>query len=253
MSLQFWHSDAERIRLQNGRLTGIVDPRAPAHGLHALCIDGKPLADASVLEVSLAAVDPSAAATQIDYFLRGRDLAITYAERPQSAMRSQIYWRAAPLATRTSIAAVESLISVQTSLLDSCPTVFSSSELPVAGAFRLAGTQWETMTDVTLADQTTTVDHGAGCSGFLFRLADPDLSYAELVHPADAECSRLEVRGGSKECRARLSHELFATRLEKGVILRARVFGVFLERTGDHQAAAEHFAAFLAAELPLTT
>ncbi len=65
-------------------------------GLHKLCVDDKPLADASVLQVSLAPVEPSTAAAQVDYFLRGRDLAITYAERPQPAMRTQIYWRARP-------------------------------------------------------------------------------------------------------------------------------------------------------------
>ncbi len=142
---------------------------------------------------------------------------------------------------------------MQTSLLDSCPTLLSHSELPVGSAFRLHGAQWQTMSEIAPSDQPVTIKRGTEPGGFLFRLADSDLSYAELVHPADSERSQLEMQGGAKACRARLSHELFAARLEKGVILRARVFGVFLTRDGDCEAAAEHFAEFMAAEPPLTT
>jgi hypothetical protein len=163
-------------------------------------------------------------------------------------MRSQIYWRVAPT-TNATAAAIESLISVQTSLLDSCPTLVSSSELVVGSAFRLQGAGFESTVEIAAAARGTTFDHSAEPGGFLFRL-EHDVSYAELVHPADCERSRVEIDGAG---RARLSHELFPSRLEKGVILRARVLGVLLPRAGDREAAAKHFAAFLAADLPLTT
>ncbi len=50
-----------------------------------------------------------------------------------------------------------------------------------------------------------------------------------------------------------LAHQLFAERLEKGVILRARVLGVLVDRDGDLAAAARHYENFVSAAPPLTT
>ena len=51
----------------------------------------------------------------------------------------------------------------------------------------------------------------------------------------------------------RVSHQLFSERLEKGVILRARLRGVFLPRQRDTRVAAACYTAFAAAEPPLAT
>jgi hypothetical protein len=72
-----------------------------------------------------------------------------------------------------------------------------------------------------------------------------------MVHPADFH--RDEVHALTPEGRVRIEHHLFAQALEKGVLLRARVRGVFLARDGDLQLAAEVYRAFAAAEPPLGT
>jgi hypothetical protein len=61
------------------------------------------------------------------------------------------------------------------------------------------------------------------------------------------------VSAGESGRTTQLRHELFSERLEKGVILRARVRGVVLERADDVRHAAAMFNEFLHAELPLTT
>ena len=93
-------------------------------------------------------------------------------------------------------------------------------------------------------------ESGAGC--LLFRLPDVDLSYVEMVHPADFQHDELSPGrpGGGA---LRIAHRLFRTSLEKGVILRARVRGVFVNRRDDAEAAAECYAAFAAADPPLGT
>jgi hypothetical protein len=75
-------------------------------------------------------------------------------------------------------------------------------------------------------------------------------SYAEMVHPADFAGASLELRG---EELLRFSHPLFAERLEKGVIRRVRLCGVFLPRDRDLEKASAIYRNFIAEPLPLTT
>ena len=152
-------------------------------------------------------------------------------------MRTQVYWRAGSHAQQDAIAAIELLVSVQTSLLDSCPRLVARSELFVD--------------EVLCIDDTGRAGNRqsprTSRAGYLFRPAGQDFSYAEMIHPADAHGTRLESQAVDRGQRVELSHQLFAERLEKGVILRARVLGLWLDRAGDQDAAAKHFQAFLAA------
>ena len=50
-----------------------------------------------------------------------------------------------------------------------------------------------------------------------------------------------------------LSHRLFAERLEKGVILRSRIRGLFVPRDHDTELAQSEYRRFAASEPPLTT
>lgn len=238
MSLALWQARQQAMRLELPRLTAIVDPLQPARGLHDIHIDGIPTSPARVLQVEL----PPAEQPGIDAFVRAGDLAITYAERPAPAMRTQVYWRAGSHAQQDAIAAIELLVSVQTSLLDSCPRLVARSELFVDEVLCL---------DDTGRGQSA-IPANEPC-GYLFRPAGQEFSYAEMIHPADAHGTRLESQAVDGGQRVELSHQLFAERLEKGVILRARVLGLWVDRAGDQDAAAKHFQAFLAAKLPLTT
>ena len=51
----------------------------------------------------------------------------------------------------------------------------------------------------------------------------------------------------------RLTHRLFAERLEKGVILRSRIRGLFIPRSHTDELARHEYRRFAASKLPLTT
>jgi hypothetical protein len=248
MAEQPWRLDARTARLRLTRLSAAVHPLEPALGLCELRIDGRPISAACRplgVELVGGAKRPEPAA--VEEYVRGGDLVATYADCPAPQLRSQIYWRAMSHRTDGAIAAIELMVSVQTSLLDSSPSLATRSTLSVDGAVRLSS-----------ADGAESIAGGmASCC--LYRLAETPFSYLEMVHPAQSRESASAVpsaagaRGDAASKHIELRHQLFPERLEKGVILRARVLGVFLDRQGDSEAAAHHYTAFLAAEPPLTT
>ncbi|MGD9724243.1 MAG: hypothetical protein AB7O59_23975 [Pirellulales bacterium] len=247
-----WHVDNNLARLHFGRLAAQVNLLEPASGLHQLCADAQTLFDCQILRVDVPPV-AAAALSRNDYFLRGGDLAVSYGDRPERAMRTQIYWRAAPGQSAGVIATIELLISVETSLLDSCPRISTSSRLSSGRVFRIAATSDVASPDIA-DDRASAIDPAAPVGHvFQFENGGAKFSYAEMVHPDDARSTQVLMPDGGSGRPAELRHELFAERLEKGVILRARVLGVLLERTDDARHAAGVFTDFLRAELPLTT
>ncbi len=101
--------------------------------------------------------------------------------------------------------------------------------------------------------------------GLVFRIADSKLSYAQLLHPSDvlsqsqaeacqvASQTLVEVESLNNSQRHHSSSRLFFEPLEKGVIRRARVLGIFVPRENDLQAVAECGQRFMEQKLPLTT
>jgi len=165
---------------------------------------------------------------QAETYVRGDDLVATYLQNAGRPFRLQSYWRsldAGSLAEVAGAAVVELQASINTSLLDTQPTV----------------------------DVTTTANGGVwrelASQQFLFRPHHADWSYWEAAHPSDQSACRLT----ENECGLHLTHTLFDRPLEKGVILRSRVRGAFLPRATDEAAAAAFFDAFAKSEPPLTT
>jgi hypothetical protein len=248
MAEQPWRLDARTASLRLARLSAVVHPLEPGLGLGELRIDGRPISAACCpLGVELVGAKQRLSPTFVEEYVRGGDLVAAYADCPAPALRSQIYWRASSHRTEGAVAAIELVISVQTSLLDSSPRLATRSLLCVDEALCLSS-----------ADGAKQIEGGKS-SCYLYRLAEAPFSYAEMVHPAQSQESAIEspTAAGAKHDaapkRLELRHQLFSERLEKGVILRARVLGVFLDRRGDLEAAARHYQAFLSAEPPLTT
>ena len=134
-----WRLDGGAASLQLARLSAVVYPLEPARGLTELQIDGLPLsAVCRPLSVEVGGATSNAGQTDagatVEQYVRGADCVATYADIPAPAMRSQIYWRACSEPTEGAIAAVELLVSVQTSLLDSSPRLATRSEVNVGGA-----------------------------------------------------------------------------------------------------------------------
>jgi hypothetical protein len=204
-----------------------------------------------VLQVDLPAVTQADAAL-VECYVRGGDLVATYAERPTPQMRAQIYWRVHSHSAEKSLTALELVASVQTSLLDDDPAVSCSSVLPACEVLRL-GFEDSDWFSINARKRSPTL-MGAGPMCLLFRLAG-GISYAEMVHPAEYEQNsailRLDDADGSPQIF--LQHQLFLRRLEKGVILRSRLLGLFLPTQGDEQAVAAAYRDYCSSEPPLTT
>ncbi len=83
----------------------------------------------------------------------------------------------------------------------------------------------------------------------LFRLRETELSYCEMLLPANFHSTQVsqDIETGC----AVLRHRLFSCPLEKGVILRARLRGLLLPRAGDEAAAAASFEELQSAPPPL--
>jgi hypothetical protein len=98
-----------------------------------------------------------------------------------------------------------------------------------------------------------------GTGVFLFRpvgagVGGVEFSYVEMIFPSDFCCA--SVRWGDTQgqtAKAVLHSELFPESLEKGVIRRARLRGLFVPRADDLVTASQLFAEFAASPPPLTT
>jgi hypothetical protein len=261
MAAHFWQVESGIASLKQPRFTAFVNPLRPSSGLTNLHVDGRPLPDFNSLCVELGDVEPHDAASIIEHYVRGGDLVAAYADRPARGMRAEIYWRAASHELAGAIAAVELLASVQTSLLDSCPRLLTRSTVTADQVLQLSDVErggFKPVAPNPRDDVSNVPSDQPDC--YLFHLVAADYSYLEMVHPSDAQASHSQwpvaaVRPLVKSApnRFELHHQLFAERLEKGVILRARVLGVLLDRDGDQAAAARHYAAFISERLPLTT
>jgi hypothetical protein len=213
-----------------------VDVAEPNKGL-SIARSAESLVDAEqILCVELGNCDPLDAA-RVDAFVRGRDLVVTYAERPPRHVRAQVYWRNispeefAPGLQQNIAVAFDLILSVNTSLLDEDPQSMVRSS-------------------VASASEIVNVRTAPGC--FIIRTGGEGLqSYVEMVHPADYQESRAFI-DDSAPPRAQLAHKLFAQRLEKGVILRARVRAALVDGPSDEVVALAAFQHFAAAEPPLT-
>jgi hypothetical protein len=235
MNSAAWQLDGHVAKLAVADLEISVDVAAPSNGLSLRRKAASLIEAQQILCVELGNRDPLDAAS-VDVFARGQDLVATYAERPPRHVRAQVYWRSiaadefAPSLPQSVAIAFDLILSVNTSVLDEDPksTVRSS---------------------VASAAEIVNVEGAPGC--FMIRRGGAGLTYVEMVHPADYQESEAFI-DDSAPPRGQLAHRLFAERLEKGVILRARVRAGLVDRQSDEAAALAAYQRFAAAEPPLT-
>jgi hypothetical protein len=252
MQSRLWHADGNVARLKLPRFSAAVDPLHPADGLRELRIEGQPFAGLDLLGVELPG--QSLPMAVVDSYVRGGDLIATYPETADRAFRVQIYWRAEPQEVRGAIAAVKLLASVQTSLLETRPRLTTRSVVSAADVFRLENAETGHFVGVAPTLPRTRPPDDSGLPPcHLFRPASADFSYVEMVVPAGTQISRCESAVEGSGVRVRLTHDLFAERLEKGVILRACVIALLVDRRDDLAVAHRNYQAVLSAAPPLTT
>ncbi|HTN76942.1 MAG TPA: hypothetical protein VL096_16905 [Pirellulaceae bacterium] len=173
--------------------------------------------------------------TLVEAYQRGVDLVATYAQLSERTIRPQVYWRYLESAEMPGL---ELILSAQTSLLDSQPQTRVESTLP-GGEVRLLS-----VTGKWLSDSSTDVP-----CGVLVRSPELSASYFEMVFPSDLSVGSVE----RQPQRVTIRRELFPERLEKGVVRRGRVRGVFLAQEQDEALALQAFERFVESPLVLST
>jgi hypothetical protein len=247
MSHATWKLDGHVAQLKLDALCATVDLRDPEDGLQEPRL-GSQLLSGHLLGVLL---KPHVESRPADAYIRGNDLVATYAESAQRAMRVQVYWRCQ---SQIDWLSIDLQVSVQTDCLGVATPVVACSQLELVEALRLVDAPTARYGSVALganAQQLTPQD-GAGC--LILRLPDSEWSYAEMIHSADfqqGQFSLVDSAAGNR--RACLEHRLFPGTLEKGVILRARIRGLFVARDDDCRRVADDYQQFLRSPLPLTT
>jgi hypothetical protein len=174
------------------------------------------------------AVSPAAQSRVVveDVFIRGGDLVATYAETPEWPLRWQVYWRVlSGEALGPALAGLELIVSAQTSMLECSPALVAQT--------RLSG-------------PTSLISRHEG--GMVSRLSAAELSYVELIHPADHQGT--DIQSTSEQIMLR--HPLFLKSLEKGVILRARLRGLLVPALTAETAADACARLFRDSPTPLT-
>jgi hypothetical protein len=148
---------------------------------------------------AIPALLPAKSPASIETYVRGSDLVTTHPATAERPTRVQVYWRRWHDLSESISAALELIVSVQTHLLDSDPTV-------VLETMALHGSHARTHADYA-------------------ELISDERHLLVLPHPHDD--TKFEMVQNSADGFSILRHKLFQNRLEKGVILRGRLLFVW--------------------------
>jgi len=233
-----WQITDHTAQLQTAALRGSIDLWNPAGGLRVEEVTGERADGFSLLGILIAPLTTREQQAALECFVRGDDLVARYAETDERPFRAEVYWRfGLPAAAPTSpLATIDLIVSVQTRHLEIDSALAVCSTLPADGRRPMPS------------------DAATAPGRFLFRPNGRRFSYIEMVHPADYRESAVvaaEATGAAAKS-DRVTHRLFARRLEKGVILRSRIRGMFVPRDQDVALSDTEFARFAASEPPLT-
>ena len=227
-----WRLESHQARWHTQQFQFQVNLRQPQNGWGDVRLGDESLPDALFcLHLPGDAGDQSI----IDSYVRQADLVVTYAQTSDRTVRPQVVWRV--LRDGDTRVGAEAILSMQTSLLDSQPDASVS--------FRLGGELLKvTDSEAKAVGEETIHDH---CL-LLQRPASENWSLVVCLHPSDFLSLRCETGATNVATFA-----LFPESLEKGVIRRARVRGIYVPRDGDVEFARKCGREMVEAAPPLTT
>jgi hypothetical protein len=250
MAAPAWNWEPPLARLAAEKIAGTIDASQPARGLHALAINQQQLAG-SVLGVTMRAAENTTAALDLslrEAYVRGDDLVANYQPNPEWPLRVTAYWQFdSAVAEQPLRAGVLLTVSVETDLLDTHPLIEVASELGAPEVELMHVVEDAAAIVERLVGKTVVRD---AATLVLYRWPSHGMSYAEMTHPSDFRWLKVSR---SEQGNLRAEWQLFGQFLEKGVIRRARMRGVWLPREEDVQRAAECYRHFAQSKIPLTT
>lgn len=249
-----WELDRQIARLRLEGVSGTLDAARPECGLHDVRIQTHLLGGAQLLGLAFPRSAERDRECSLECHHRGHDLIAAYSELPSWPVCADIVWRAiSPAEVSDIVAGIDLIVSVRTGLLDSWPELAVRSHLAATEVLRVSGevsSRFERCDGIP--GPGCAFNAGSGPCVFVLRLPGLPFSYVEMTHPVDFQGTALAPLAENPAI-VETRHRLFAERLEKGVILRARVRGVVIARARDIESAAACYGAFVAADPPLGT
>lgn len=258
-----WQQEGEQAQLLCGPWQARVNALRPADGLSDVSFYGVPLSESTFLGVDLELSDRAVLG---DCYQRGGDLIVRYLQTEARPFAATVYWRAGWFEHEgQSYPRIDLVVSVETSLLDSRPRLSAVSNLKLAtGSLVYSGDGYllAPVRDATEIRYSEFESEGPEPSG-PSRGFRAGICYAEMCHPDDLLSASIETppagtAAQGQETLANSQHarcltRLFGQPLEKGVILRSRVRGVFVPRDRSDEIARAALADLVGSALPLTT
>ena len=240
-----WCLDSTRAFLSTPQLSAAVDLLKPSSGVSNIEHADKSLSGFA-LGVTPGTTIPIVAKEISDVFVRGNDLAVTYAETSERPFSLQIYWRVTT--GEQGLIVLDTILSLQTELLESFPDFSITTQLPAAEVWSLPDDDRKTHELPLALGEAKPLD-GDGSDAIMLKEVSSTWSYVEMTHPEDSgECLLRQEQDGNYTVVRKLGGRF----LEKGVIRRLRVRGAFLPRTNDLQLAQECRANLMLERPPLT-
>jgi hypothetical protein len=188
-----------------------------------------------------------------DCYVRGDDLVAQY-DATKLPLRIQIYWRNQPLPEAVVGAVMlETLVSVQTDLLDSDPTVLIHARLPADAVevYSEPGQVRPQLYGAADLDGPTSVQVGSAGRAFVFHFRQRPIVFAQWFAGADVDAATLRSDGPGHDLAATVS--FFRGRVEKGVIRRCRLQAMLGDASAVSRLLHDAWSGMLAAPPPLTT
>ncbi|MCA9232093.1 MAG: hypothetical protein KDA57_15700 [Planctomycetales bacterium] len=236
-----WRLNGPIASLRSSLLGAEVDLRSPLSGLHDLNFGSRTI-EGSVLGISTNTDLSNEGRDADDVFVRGNDLIAGYRETKERPFALQVYWSITEPAAHSVF--IDLLLSLQTTLLESYPSVMVHSALHCDEIWAVSDQGAATRLQGNASDQRSV---GAAC--LVMRAEGCEWSYAEMASFDEQSGFQLETCSPGVWG---LRRELGGSFLEKGVIRRLQVRGAFLPRHEDLQLAAECLAGLSAEAPPLT-
>lgn len=246
-----WHIDGHFARLRLAGLSAAVDQTHFGDGLASLEVAGHAWSGTRLLGVGqqVSGIEQ----WFVDWHVRGYDLVAAYEEPGARAKRIDLLWHVAtPQPTDEFLVGIDLIVSLRTEHSLVHPWEPVVSELANCEPLRLTADNVADVASIDLSSAPKPINFETGCGCYVFRATSLPWVYVQMVHPADRRLDT--VFAGRCDKPLALVHFLFDEQnLEKGVIYRARLRGLFFPPDVTAETIARHYAAFTAADPPLGT
>jgi hypothetical protein len=246
-----WTTRGEQWRLTSGAMEASFDVEKAAGGLFDIQVAEQPLPNVRLLQCENASAGAELDSL-VDHYVREDDLVATYLQSPARVNRKQIYIRPAGFLYSEPVTGVELVFSMQTQRLDADPQLMIRSLISSSEIYALKNNANPTWEPIPVPEDALEFSSDHYCGAFAAKLADTDITFAQILDPADFTNCRL-IRMTEDADQFAISQPVFCTSLEKGVIRRGRVTALFMLGEGALEVAARFFDWYRRSPPQLTT